>query len=371
MNSWDTIIDSIDTASNSIHVGAFLWRDDNLGNRIAESLLRAADRWVTITIEKDAWGLYHEWAEWTHQSLLHTSGSVKEYVYTMLKRPKFVSQNRKHEVRDFLYNHANISIVSLKKEFIDHSKFLLIDDVFVQWWMNIGDEYDQWWVDFMMHMNFSGTADDVKEVLERPGISECSGYIWDSYKLIRDIPWFDTHEMSNHKLQVQESIGAAQEYIIMCGWYLSDDDIISWLIEKSQRSPEVSIQILCSANPNIQKYDMQLAMQRLQTNAPNIDIVYSREMIHAKVYLTDKVLWLWSSNFDHVSWKMTWEFWIESSWNDDMWQTFQDYFQIVRDKNRGIQTELSELFMERNIKSRIESYLQRFILRTNLLQPKN
>ena len=29
-NSWDAIIDCIDTATHSIHVGAFLWRDDNL-----------------------------------------------------------------------------------------------------------------------------------------------------------------------------------------------------------------------------------------------------------------------------------------------------------------------------------------------------
>ena len=29
-NSWDTIIDCIDIATQSIHVGVFLWRDDNL-----------------------------------------------------------------------------------------------------------------------------------------------------------------------------------------------------------------------------------------------------------------------------------------------------------------------------------------------------
>ena len=62
------IIDQIRNAKKEIIVHMFIWREDEIGLKIAEELLKAADRGVSITIEKDRYGLLLEYAEESQRS---------------------------------------------------------------------------------------------------------------------------------------------------------------------------------------------------------------------------------------------------------------------------------------------------------------
>ena len=55
-NAFNEIILDIDQAQRSILIQMFIWRDDNIGNRLLSHVQKALDRGVKVTIQKDAFG---------------------------------------------------------------------------------------------------------------------------------------------------------------------------------------------------------------------------------------------------------------------------------------------------------------------------
>ena len=65
------ILRCIDEATSSIVINMFIWRDDEIGNRIAQALLCAADRGVRVEIIKDRYGCVCEYSEEGQRSFFH------------------------------------------------------------------------------------------------------------------------------------------------------------------------------------------------------------------------------------------------------------------------------------------------------------
>src|SRR5210317_319095 len=65
------VIAQLRSASDSVTINMFIWRDDRIGRRLAREVLAAADRGVTIHISKDLMGGIHEFAEETKRSFFH------------------------------------------------------------------------------------------------------------------------------------------------------------------------------------------------------------------------------------------------------------------------------------------------------------
>ena len=57
------ILRCIDGARRSLVINMFIWRDDAIGNTVAEAVLRAADRGVSVFISVDRYGVVLEKAE--------------------------------------------------------------------------------------------------------------------------------------------------------------------------------------------------------------------------------------------------------------------------------------------------------------------
>ncbi|WBU62992.1 cardiolipin synthase [Paracoccus aerodenitrificans] len=55
-NAFDRMIDAIDSAQDHVHVLFYIWLDDTSGRRVAEALIRAAERGVACRIVVDAFG---------------------------------------------------------------------------------------------------------------------------------------------------------------------------------------------------------------------------------------------------------------------------------------------------------------------------
>ena len=71
--SFRKIISRIRAAKKSIYINIFIWRDDKIGNIIANELLDAANRGVKIEISKDRLGSVFEKAEENGQSFFNKS----------------------------------------------------------------------------------------------------------------------------------------------------------------------------------------------------------------------------------------------------------------------------------------------------------
>ncbi|MBR5020740.1 MAG: hypothetical protein IKY17_03840, partial [Oscillospiraceae bacterium] len=51
------IIRCIEEAASSVEINMFIWRDDRIGNRMAQAVLTAADRGAKVYISVDRYGV--------------------------------------------------------------------------------------------------------------------------------------------------------------------------------------------------------------------------------------------------------------------------------------------------------------------------
>ncbi|NLB32366.1 MAG: phosphatidylserine/phosphatidylglycerophosphate/cardiolipin synthase family protein, partial [Tissierellia bacterium] len=141
------IIERIEKADKSIVLAMFVWRDDKIGNQIAEKLLEASKRGVTIHIIKDKLGMVFELAEERKKSLFHKEFDLKlmikamfmDMFYPMEGKGKFHKQT-KSPIYNQLTNSHNITV---DKDNVrsDHSKYYIFDDsTLIMGGMNIEDK---------------------------------------------------------------------------------------------------------------------------------------------------------------------------------------------------------------------------------------
>ena len=98
----------------------FIWREDEIGLKIAEELLKAADRGVSITIEKDRYGLLLEYAEESQRSFCHSPDLLDRIMIKIL-----CLTNNKDLLNNHLYTDRNKLYYKLK----NHPNVIMIDDI--------------------------------------------------------------------------------------------------------------------------------------------------------------------------------------------------------------------------------------------------
>ena len=70
-NAFPEIIRCVEGAKKSVAINMFIWRDDRIGNRMAEAVLNAADRGVKVQISVDRYGVVLEKCEESKGSFFH------------------------------------------------------------------------------------------------------------------------------------------------------------------------------------------------------------------------------------------------------------------------------------------------------------
>ena len=71
-------------AKDFILIKQFLWRNDETGRRVAESLFEAMERGVKVYIHKDRIGAFHEYGERTGQSFFMMNRRVTVFLILIL-----------------------------------------------------------------------------------------------------------------------------------------------------------------------------------------------------------------------------------------------------------------------------------------------
>ena len=128
------IIRCIEEAKTSLQINMFIWRDDRIGNRMAQAVLAAADRGVTVYISVDRYGVVLEKCEECKRSFFHKEQTLTEKCKSRLLEIFYPENTQPGAVKDEytdLYQritaHPNIT-VSADVFKADHSKFYIIDD---------------------------------------------------------------------------------------------------------------------------------------------------------------------------------------------------------------------------------------------------
>src|SRR5271154_145923 len=69
--AYQAILERVRGAERSVEIHAFLWRDDDAGNAMAEAVLAAADRGARVVIHKDRIAAVYEYTGGNKQSFFH------------------------------------------------------------------------------------------------------------------------------------------------------------------------------------------------------------------------------------------------------------------------------------------------------------
>ena len=141
------ILRCIAAAQRTICVNMFIWRDDEIGNRVAAAILAAAERGVQVELSVDRYGVVLEKAEECKRSFFHKRQSlteklktaVLELLYPMPGAPK-CARDEETELYRAIMNHPNIRVEKDKFK-ADHSKFYIFDDeILILGGINIEDK---------------------------------------------------------------------------------------------------------------------------------------------------------------------------------------------------------------------------------------
>ncbi|MBO5653417.1 MAG: hypothetical protein J6S44_04300, partial [Clostridia bacterium] len=78
--AFPVILSAIAEAKETLLINMFIWRDDAIGNKMAEAVLSAAERGVKVRLSLDRYGLVLEKAEEAGRSFFHKKATLTEKI---------------------------------------------------------------------------------------------------------------------------------------------------------------------------------------------------------------------------------------------------------------------------------------------------
>ncbi|GAB6138227.1 phospholipase D-like domain-containing protein [Halanaerobaculum tunisiense] len=304
--AFSEIIHQIRTAEDSIYICMYIWRDDNIGNLLAEELLKAADRGVTVEIVKDKAGSVFEKIEQQKQSFFHKQKdiclSIKECILSLLYyrdnkcSKKQVVNKRLHRMLE----HEQITI-KFNQERYDHSKFFVFDqEVLILGGMNIGDKnHDSQGKKYEDYMIKLAGDQLIAYFTERLAGNQLPA---DNQDLEF---YFNLREQNCYEIKpkVLDLLDQANYRVDIEMAYFGDPDITDKIIELTHRG--VNVTIITSKEANVQQALNQRVLEKLiaETNS-NLKVYLSDRMVHSKFMCLDRrAFFIGSANFHKLGMK--------------------------------------------------------------------
>lgn len=315
LSNWNEIVYSLiqwfEQAKDSISIDMFIRKNDSIWVLIAKSLLKSADKWVQVTINKDRTWIYTEWK----QTLLHKEITLKENIVhksliwetsknlydTLITKRLFLHKNITiNNWTTYKNNHCGKAPCHKKYSSIhqytnDHSKRITIDDNSL----------------IITTGNFSN------ELLER---NDSWIYItWENVVNADKIEWVTIVQNTiDNPATIESFIALIQQaestiYIEMA--YLWDKSVRQALLEKAKNTPSVKISILVPEKSDVQddlnKKELTVIKKLWLENIS----IYTLPMTHNKMLNADFQTYIGSANFNWLSTEKMWEFGLIIDWN--------------------------------------------------------
>ncbi len=301
--AFQAIIERVRNAERTVDIRAFLWRDDEAGNQMAEAVIAAADRGAKVTIHKDKIAAVYEYTGGNKQSFFHkrvdaTRGFQAWFLGLVYRAPGSFKQ-RPNALSAQMLAHPNITVEHRRKRF-DHSKVYIVDDRYLMLGsMGIGDNHRHDWIDVMVEAE---GADHVARLRER-----MAGH--DEFDPSRGLDFLvhsrEAHRakscpMISHRLAL---IDAAKVSITVEMAYFTDRRFTAALARAVQRGVHVRIITaeLADVLGNSNRVTLDLLV-RLTGARDNLEIVLVPRMVHSKVVVIDhRYSDVGSANFTQLS----------------------------------------------------------------------
>jgi cardiolipin synthase len=254
----DKIRQELINAQSSVFIQIYIWKDDNIGRRLANNLKSLADKEVKVTVRKDMLGTFFELGD------------------TIRGRPSPVFAS------DGVKGHANIDVQTDIMADTDHSKYFIVDDRMTAFGgMNVADEYHLDWHDYMVMIHDSQWTEAFKR------------------KVLYSQPWpqpspftitVNDRKASEIRTAFVQMIDNAKKRIVIEHAYFSDDKIIEALERAAGRG--VHIDLILPEEPDTHLYANMVTINRLLSLQPKgtVKVFLYPRMSHAKVALVDGVI---------------------------------------------------------------------------------
>jgi cardiolipin synthase len=239
-------------ARHTIVIQMFIWKDDHLGRDIASILTEAADRGVQIDISKEA------------------VGDVFEFTRDFL-----TTKESKNPLWQRFWTHPNIRITYTSRN--DHTKVYIIDDqIMLLSGMNIADEYHEEWHDYMVELR--------GQLFVQHFLSDGETQASDGDATIV----MNTDTRKAIRGAVMQLINSASKSIVLEQAYLSDEQVLRGLIQRSHDDVQVTV-ILPQKTDFHHFVNMQSIAQLLaEGKKGKMSIFLYPRMVHGKIILVDR-----------------------------------------------------------------------------------
>src|SRR5688500_3610276 len=286
--AYQRILDRVRGAEKSVEIRAFLWRDDEAGNMMAEAVLGAADRGVAVTIHKDRIAAVYEYTGGNKQSFFHKRvdpiRGIQAWFLGAVTRAPGSFKQKPNALSKRILEHPNITVEHMRKRF-DHSKLYIIDDrILALGSMGIGDNHRHEWLDVMVEAEGEEHVARLRErMLGHDEFDPSRGL--DFLVHSREAHRKKSYPMISHRLALIE---AAQQSITVEMAYFGDRRFTAALARAVQRGVDVKVVIAEAADVlgSINRATCDMLMRL--TGAPeNLTVVLVPRMVHSKVVVID------------------------------------------------------------------------------------
>ncbi len=279
---FDDLLKEIKTAQKTIVIKAFLWRNDECGQCVANAVREAADRGVKVSIIKDRIGAFYEYGEGNGQSFFHDNPYPDHYfsthgLYSIYIQSRFFSWFYGNErsrpafnpYRKSVVGNLNIRVLDQYKLY-DHSKVIMIDgNVSYLGGIGFGNEFfletKDKWIDYMVKIR--GTQNKELHFIIDRKLQEKGSSI--------------------HKYTLQ-FIAEAKEKLVVQMPFLGHPDYINALTERVKHGVKVIIIMpKRAASHHWRNLHFIKRLRRQASRSPLLEVVTTDGMVHSKVILRD------------------------------------------------------------------------------------
>ncbi len=270
------IVERLREARRSVEIRMFVWRSDEIGNRIAREVLTAAARGVRIRIYKDVGAFMYERLEMNRKSLFNRPVSLAKrlsWKLTALGLPDtFVADTYDPSLGAALLAHSNVSV-----EWVDHTHtkcWIFDDQVILLGSINLEDRHRRY-RDAMAEIR--GEEHVARLCDRRDGRVPIDPTRSVEFLLNRP-PRFEI------KGEILRLLGEARRSAYVEMAYLGDPDASHALVDAAHRGVELTF--LFSREANIGNDLNYRTMHRIACRA-DVRVHLSPRMVHAKLLMVD------------------------------------------------------------------------------------
>ena len=301
--AFPAILSAIEAAKEALHINMFIWRDDEIGNRMAAAVLAAAEHGVRVTLVVDRYGVVLEKAEETKKSFFHKTLTLAERLKIWglsLLYPMSGTPRRAHDEQTPLYHaimsHPNIT-VSCDTFRADHSKFYVIDErILFLGGINIEDKENgrdmqgRIYSDYMVRIE---GEDYVRAFYKKLQKGQESPDLPCSFPMNVKEKGTRRFELEGHYLDI--SRGAQKELCIVMAYFSPLPRVLSALADAAARG--VRVTVVLPARANFQNdLNRKTARRLLRKTGGKVAVYFSPKMLHTKLVASEKAVSFGSAN---------------------------------------------------------------------------